>query len=161
MEPEAFTAQEFRDALGAFATGVTVVTTQGPEHPYGMTANSFSSVSLDPPLVLVCVRSGSDGSAAIERNRVFAVNVLRADHEPLSRYFASRERPRGREGFEQIPHRPGATGCPLLEVAAAHLDCRLAATYEAGDHLIFIGEVVALFADPAARPLLYHQGRYC
>ena len=139
---------------------MTVITTQGPDHWYGMTANAFSSVSLDPPLVLVCVRSGSEGSAAIERNRSFAVNILRDDHEPLSRYFASRERPRGREAFEQVPHRSGLTGCPLIEGAAAHLDCRLAASHEAGDHIIFIGEVVGLVADPAARPLVFHQGRY-
>src|SRR5919201_3870565 len=122
-----FNSSEFREALGAFATGVTVITTRGEEEPYGMTANAFSSVSLDPPLVLICVISGTTGAEMIERNGVFAVNILAADQEPLSRYFASKERPRGRHAFREIPHADGATGSPILEGAAGHLECRLAA----------------------------------
>src|ERR1700674_4891132 len=95
------TSEDFRDALGAFATRGTVITTHGEEHAYGMTANAFSSVSLDPPLILVCTRSHSEGTEHIERNRVFAVNILAADQEPLSRYFASKDRPRGRDAFQE------------------------------------------------------------
>jgi flavin reductase (DIM6/NTAB) family NADH-FMN oxidoreductase RutF len=160
VEREAFSGGDFRRALGAFATGVTVITTQGVEHPYGMTANAFSSVSLDPPLILVCVKKESEGNAAIQRNGVFAVNILGVDHEPISRFFASRHRPRGQEAFQEIPHQRGITGSPLLEGAAAHLDCRLAASHEAGDHVILIGEVVGLEVNAAVRPLLFHHGQY-
>lgn len=157
---QAFSSKEFRSALGAFATGVTVVTTQGTEHAYGMTANAFSSVSLDPPLVLVCVISGTEGARTIEANGVFAINILGADQEPLSRYFSSRDRPRGAEAFGAIAHRRAATGSPILDGAAAYLDCRLAASHTAGDHEIFIGEVLAIGQQPAVDPLLFHGGRY-
>ena len=90
-----FSGQELRQVLGSFATGVTVVTTSAGEHGYGMTANSFSSVSLDPPLVLVCAIAGTEGSEVIARNGKFAVNILAADQEPISRFFASKDRPRG------------------------------------------------------------------
>src|SRR5947209_6009693 len=85
----AFSGRDFRDALGVFPTGVTVITTKGPDEPYGMTANAFSSVSLDPPLILVCVIKDTVGSESIERNGIFAVNILSEDQEPISRYFAS------------------------------------------------------------------------
>src|SRR4030081_312373 len=137
-----FTSKNFRATVGSFATGVTVVTTRGEEQAYGMTANAFSSVSLDPPLVLVCVMSGSEGSSHIEQNRCFAINVLHADQEPLSRYFASRDRPRGRDAFKEVAHRTAASGSPILDGAVAYLDCRLHGAHEAGDHEIFIGEVL-------------------
>jgi flavin reductase len=110
--------------------------------------------------VLICAISGSQGSEAIQRNGVFAVNVLGAEQEPLSRYFASRDRPRGVEGFSQIPHRQGVTGSPILEGVAAHLDCRLVASRDAGDHVVFVGEVLALESNPDVQPLLFHAGRY-
>ena len=159
VTPVPFSGREFRAALGAFATGVTVITTQGVEHAYGMTANAFSSVSLDPPLVLVCVIAGTEGAATIARNGAFAVNILGADQEPLSRYFAARDRPRGRDAFARIPHHRGPSGAPLLDGAAGYLDCRLAASHPAGDHVIFIGEVLALDVDPDVPPLLVHHGR--
>jgi flavin reductase (DIM6/NTAB) family NADH-FMN oxidoreductase RutF len=155
-----FTSKEFRSAVGAFATGVTVVTTRGEEHAYGMTANAFSSVSLDPPLVLVCVISPSEGSEHIRRNGCFAVNVLHADQEPLSRYFASRDRPRGRDAFREVPHRIAASGSPVLDGALGYLDCRLHTSHSAGDHDIFIGEVLELGSNPDGEPLIFHAGRY-
>jgi len=156
----AFNAADFRSALGTFATGITVITTRGEDHLFGMTANAFSSVSLDPPLVLVCVISGTIGAESIERNGIFAVNMLGSDQEPISRYFASKDRPRGLEAFDEIPHTMAATGSPILEGAAGFLDCRLHATHEAGDHVIFIGEVLALGSDPEVQPILFHAGRY-
>jgi flavin reductase (DIM6/NTAB) family NADH-FMN oxidoreductase RutF len=159
-EAQTFTGKEFRQALGSFATGVTVVTTRGPEHDYGMTANAFSSVSMDPPLVLVCVITQSEGREILEQNGVFAVNILAADQEPLSNFFASRERPRGRDAFSKVAYRTEVSGAPVLEGAAAYLDCRLHETHEAGDHLIFIGEVLALGVDAEAKPLLFHGGGY-
>jgi len=141
---------------------VTVVTTRGDEHAndYGMTATAFSSVSLDPPLVLVCVKGESLGAEVIRANGVFAVNILGVRQEPISNLFASKDRPRGREAFADIPHREIATGAPVIEEVPAFLDCRLVETYEAGDHLIFIGEVEALGVDAEVEPLLFHGGRY-
>jgi flavin reductase (DIM6/NTAB) family NADH-FMN oxidoreductase RutF len=158
--PHAFTSKDFRSALGSFATGVTVITTRGEDHAYGMTANAFSSVSLDPPLVLVCAKSGTDGSEQIERNRCFAVNILGTDQEPLSRYFSSKDRPRGRDAFRAVSHRTSVTGSPILDGVVAYLDCRLHETHTAGDHEIFIGEVLALEVSPGVQPLLFHGGGY-
>lgn len=155
-----FTSKDFRSAVGTFATGVTVVTTRGDEHAYGMTANAFSSVSLDPPLILVCVISPSEGSRHIETNACFAVNILHAEQEPISRYFASRDRPRGRDAFSEVPHRLGASGSPIIDGALGFLDCRLHANHEAGDHQIFIGEVLEIGFDPDGPPLVFHGGRY-
>ena len=156
----AFSGRDFRAALGSFATGVTVVTTAREGHGYGMTVNAFSSVSLDPPLVLICAISGTAGSEEIDRNGCFAVNILALDQEPLSGYFASRDRPRGRDAFRDVDHELGQSGAPLIKGAAAHLDCKLAQSYTVGDHEIFIGEVLALHSDPAVEPLVFHGGRY-
>lgn len=158
---EGFSSTDFRSTLGVFASGVTVITSRGDEHAYGMTANAFSSLSLDPPLVLVCVISGTTGAETIESNRSFAVNILAAHQEPISRYFSWRDRPRGAEAFDEIPHRASATGCPILEGVAGYLDCRLAAAHEAGDHVIYVGEVLALGYDRDVEPLLFHGGDYC
>jgi flavin reductase (DIM6/NTAB) family NADH-FMN oxidoreductase RutF len=158
-QPE-FTGPEFRSALGSFTTGVTVITTRGEDHLYGMTANAFSSVSLEPPLVLVCVISGTEGAKVLEQNSIFAVNILGASQEAISRYFASRERPRGLDAFREVPHGVAITGAPILEDIAGFLDCRLHATHEAGDHVIFIGEVVALGSSPDVKPLLFSAGKY-
>src|SRR5664279_5709735 len=159
-EAAGFTGKDFRATGGAFATGVTVVTTSGEEHAYGMTANAFSSVSLDPPLVLVCVIVNSEGSQHIQRNSCFAVNILEAGQEPLSRYFASRDRPRGRDAFRDVSHRVGASGSPIIDGVAAYLDCRLHASQPAGDHEIFIGEVLELGFGENTSPLLFHGGGY-
>ncbi len=159
-EQRAFNGADFRSTVGAFATGVTVITTDGEADAYGMTANAFSSVSLDPPLVLVCVISGTTGADMIERNSAFAVNVLGAHQEAISRFFSSRDRPAGRVAFHDVPHFTAVTGSPILEHAAAYLDCRLMARHEAGDHDIFIGEVVALGVEPGLPPLLFHGGGY-
>jgi flavin reductase (DIM6/NTAB) family NADH-FMN oxidoreductase RutF len=155
-----FSGRNFRDAVGAFATGINVITTRNEENGYGLTANAFSSVSLDPPLVLICVGTTSQGCQVIEEIGAFAVNVLSAEQEPLSRYFASKDRPRGRDAFRDVPHSEAITGCPLLDGAVAQLDCRLHASHEAGDHKIFIGEVVALNVDSEVDPLIFHGGQY-
>jgi flavin reductase (DIM6/NTAB) family NADH-FMN oxidoreductase RutF len=157
---QTFTGGDFRAALGSFATGVTVITTAGEGHGYGMTANAFTSVSLDPPLVLVCVKVGAEGSEHIVRNGCFAVNILTAEQEPLSRYFSSKERPKGRDAFREVPHRTVATGSPILEDVVGFLDCQLHTSYQAGDHDIFIGEVLALQSDAEAKPLLFYGGSY-
>lgn len=154
-----FTAGDFRTTLGAFATGITVITTRSGDHAYGMTANAFSSVSLDPPLILICAKKGAEGSEHIDRNGIFAVNILAADQEPLSRYFSSKDRPRGRDAFRDVAHRTVVTGSPILEGVVGYLDCRLHESHSVGDHEIFIGEVVALDASDR-EPLLFHGGCY-
>ena len=155
-----FTGRDFRSALGSFPSGVTVVTTRGADHTYGMTANAFSSLSLDPPLILVCAKAGGEGHELIDANGIFAVNILASDQEPISNYFASRERPRGRDAFSEISHRAGISGSPIIDGCVAYLDCRLERSFEAGDHVVFVGEVVTLGIDPEAEPLLFHGGRY-
>jgi flavin reductase (DIM6/NTAB) family NADH-FMN oxidoreductase RutF len=155
-----FSSRDLRDVLGAFPTGVTVITTQGEDHAYGMTANAFSSVSLDPPLVLVCVIKGTEGAENIQRNGCFAVNVLDLQQEAISRYFASKERPRGRDAFKEIAHSRAHTGSPVLDGSVCFLDCRLYASHEAGDHIIFLGEVLEIGVDPQATPILFHRGKY-
>jgi flavin reductase (DIM6/NTAB) family NADH-FMN oxidoreductase RutF len=102
----------------------------------------------------------SEGAEHITGNGVFAVNILSVDQEPLSRYFASRDRPKGRDAFAEVPHRFAASGAPILEGSAAFLDCRLHAAHEAGDHLIFIGEVLELEVKDGHEPLLFHGGGY-
>ena len=104
--------------------------------------------------------SGTLGSETISQNGVFAVNILSHQQEPLSRYFASRDRPRGADAFREVAHRDGLTQSPILQGAAAHVDCRVVDSFEVGDHIIFIGEVVALEFDPEVPPLLFHGGRY-
>ena len=155
-----FSGTDFRNALGVFATGVTVITTQGVEHPYGMTANAFSSVSLDPPLVLVCVISGTTGARDDRAER--GLRGQRPRRRPgadlaLLLLEGPPARPRRVQGD---PAQAGAPAAPLLEGAAAYLDCRLHAAHEAGDHIIFIGEVMAFGYETDVEPLLFHGGRY-
>jgi flavin reductase len=159
-EAPGFTSGDFRKTLGAFATGVTVVTTTGDEHHYGMTANAFSSLSLDPPLVLVCVRSGSEGLEQLLRNKIFAINVLSVDQEPISRFFASKTRPRGRDAFRDVDHHISVTGSPIISEVSAWMDCKLFSVTEAGDHYIFVGEVLAIDVADEMEPLVFHGGRY-
>ena len=151
----------FRKAMGSFPTGVTVVTVASEDGSmHGMTVNSFSSVSLDPMLVLVCLDQASRGAGLIERAGVFVVNVLSAGQEDVSRWFADRHRPAGSTMFDGVPFEPGLTGCPVLVDAAASFDCRLRQSHRAGDHLIVLGEVVALTHRPQLEPLVFHAGTY-
>jgi flavin reductase len=151
----------FRAAMGEFPTGVTVVTVaSGHGAMHGTTVNSFSSVSLDPMLVLVCLNEKSWGLRLIERAGAFVVNVLAAGQQDVSRRFADRNRPAGPAMFDGVPFEPGVTGCPVLAGAAASFDCRLWQSHRAGDHLIVLGEVVALVHRPQLEPLIVHAGKY-
>jgi flavin reductase len=154
-------ASTFRQAMGSFPTGVTVVTVAcdgGDMH--GMTVNSFSSVSLDPMLVMVCLGETSRGLGLIERAGAFVVNVLSAGQRDISRWFASRQRPVGSAMFDEVPFEPGVTGGPVLVEAVASFDCRLRRSHRAGDHAIVLGEVVALVHRPQLEPLVFHAGTY-
>ncbi len=119
--PSVVDTKQLRRTLGAFATGVTVVTVGG-DNPHGMTANSFTGVSLDPPLVLICVERHAIMHACLERRGMFAVSVLAAGQESIARHFADRRRPLGIEQFHVVDWRPGDfTGAPLIAGAAVHL----------------------------------------
>jgi flavin reductase (DIM6/NTAB) family NADH-FMN oxidoreductase RutF len=151
----------FRAAMGSFPTGVTVVTVACDDGSmYGVTVNAFSSVSLDPMLVLVCLNDTSRGIGLIERAGAFAVNVLSAGQRDVSRWFANPHRPVGSTMFDRVPFEPGETGCPVLVDATAWFDCRLRQSHRAGDHLIVLGEVVALVHRPELEPLIFHAGTF-
>lgn len=150
----------FRRAMGSFPTGVTVVTVASDDGMHGITVNSFSSVSLDPMLVLVCLNEASRAVGLIERAGAFVVNVLSAEQQDVSRWFASQYRPPGSTMFDGVPFEPGVTGCPVLVDAAASFDCRLRQSHRAGDHLVVLGEVVALAHRPQLEPLIFHAGSY-
>ncbi len=157
-DPEAqAAARRFRDVLGTFASGITVVTTISNGEPVGMTCQSFSSVSLDPPLVLFVPAKSSRAWPLIQRSGRFCVNVLGADQQSISDQMATK----GADKFAGIPWRPGeGTGSPVLEGSLAHLDCTVHAVHEAGDHFVVIGRVQHLETDGAEEPLLYFRGRY-
>ena len=146
----------FRKALGQFATGVTVVTTRDATgHPLGLTVSAFSSVSLHPPLVLVCIDHRSETNAGMRESGLFAVNVLAENQEEVSRRFAAP----GRAKLEDFPFVEGRLGLPLVAGALAHLECRVRSFHDEGDHAVWVGEIRSLVAHPG-RPLVYHAGSY-
>ena len=149
-----------RRTFGAFATGVTVVTVGG-DRPHGMTANSFASVSLDPPLLLVCVDRNAAMHARLSETGVFGVSVLADSQQGLARYFADRRRPTAAAQFEAVDWRPGArTGVPLIEGALAGFECELWRAYDGGDHTIFLGRLLALDGAADEDPLLFFRGGF-
>jgi flavin reductase (DIM6/NTAB) family NADH-FMN oxidoreductase RutF len=149
-----------RGVLGTFATGVTVVTA-GPDTPRGMTVNAFTSVSLRPPLILVCVRRSSSMHEAIVENGAFAVSVLAAGQEWIARHFANSARPRDAREFAAVDWVTGRhTGVRLVADAIAWMECRLAAVYDGGDHSIFLGSVLAIERGAVSEPLLFFSGGF-
>ena len=145
-----------RDAFGAFATGVTIVAGHGPDGVrVGLTANSFTSVSLDPPLLLVCPARGASALPALRAAGRFAVNVLTLDQQDIADRFAKRGVDRFETGGWTEWH-----GVPLLDGAMAAFVCDLHAELDGGDHAILVGRVLALRSHPEAEPLLYLRGRY-
>lgn len=143
--------------LGHFATGVTVVaarTEDGP--PRGLTASSVASVSLDPALVLACVERDADTHDVIGESGAFAVSILGEGHEALARRFATYE---ADAKFDGVAYREEVTGAPVLEESLAWADCRVWATYDGGDHTIYVGEVLAADAENGA-PLVFFRGGY-
>lgn len=151
-----FDPQAFRDALGSFVTGVTIVTARDAEgRPFGLTANSFNSVSLDPPMVLWSLSLRSGTLPVFRDASSWAVHVLAADQQPMSDLFA---RP-GEDKFAGIDCPDGPEGAPQLDGYAARFGCTARFEYEGGDHAIFLGEVVD-FDRREVEPLIYHGGRY-
>jgi 3-hydroxy-9,10-secoandrosta-1,3,5(10)-triene-9,17-dione monooxygenase reductase component len=158
-DPEgAEAATRFREVLGRFATGVTVVTATAPDgHPVGLTAQSFASVSLEPPLVLFCPAKSSRAWPVIEASGHFCVNLLAHDQEELSRVMATR----GADKFAGVAWAPSVvTGSPRLAGILGHVDCAIEAVHEAGDHYVVIGRVLDLDSTEEPRPLLFYRGRY-
>lgn len=152
-----FDSNEFRTVLGHFATGVTVVTTHdGEGNFFGLTANAFSSVSLDPPLVVVCVDKRAESLGAIEASGAYNVNILSKEQEPLSRAFAKS----GEDKFAGLAYEVASNGAPILKDSLGHLVCTVDQRVEAGDHVLFIGRVTELAMDHEANPLLYFRGGY-
>jgi flavin reductase (DIM6/NTAB) family NADH-FMN oxidoreductase RutF len=155
--PDEVLQADLRRCLGAFVTGVTVMTTLGPDgNPYGMTANSFSSVSLDPPLVLWSQQTSLPSYEVFAAAERFAVNILAADQAEISRRFS---RPAA-DKFAGVATRPGIGGLPLIEGCSAYLECRRETTYPGGDHAIFLGRVERFENQPHRMPLAFGSGRY-
>ena len=153
----AFSALEFRAALGMFATGVTIVSARTAAGKLvGLTANSFNSLSLDPPLVVWSLRQRSLSLRAFRDGLHYAINVLAADQQELALRFAA---PTG-DRWAGVAWRPGVAGAPLIEGAVAHFECFNRSRHEEGDHLLFIGQVEHCDHRPGAAPLLFHGGRF-
>jgi flavin reductase (DIM6/NTAB) family NADH-FMN oxidoreductase RutF len=163
--PRPLDVAHYREVLGRFVTGVTVVTSirdtaDGPQ-PIGTTVNSFTSVSLDPPMILICVGRERSIHPVIAASGRFAVNILREDAQDLSDCFSGAPSELPREAFCNATFRPTETGMPILDAAVAHLECEVDRVLEAGDHTIYLGRVIALEADDqTGMPLLYYRGRY-
>ena len=151
----AFDAMEQRRIMGHFATGVTVITTHRDGELHGMTANAVTSLSLDPPLVLVAVDLRSQMLEFLQHGNCFAMNILEADQEAISGRFAAP----GPKDFSDLKIKTAVTGAPILAAALAFVDCRLSEVLRGGDHDIFIGEIVAGDAREG-QPLLYYKGKY-
>ena len=149
-------ARQYRDVLGQYASGVTVITTMVGGSPVGMTCQSFTSVSLDPPLVAFLPQKTSRAFAAIRQTRRFCVNILAADQTDISNAFASR----AEDKFVGIEWEPTDSGSPRLEGTVGWVDCIVQDVHEAGEHYLVIGKVEELGQGDADNPLLFHQGRY-
>ena len=147
----------FKRALRGGASGVSVVTSRAGDKVHGMTVSAFSSVSADPPLVLVCANQGSTTHSIIEEGGIFAVNILAEHQQEVSNLFASSKNESSR--LERVAWSEGETGAPLIEEALATLECKVHRAYREGSHTIYIGEVQAVRTRDAT-PLLYYQGGY-
>ena len=152
-----FSTPEFRAALGMFATGVTIVTARATNgRLVGLTANSFNSVSLSPPLVLWSLARSAASMAVLATGSHYAINVLAADQQALAQRFASKDLDR----WSGVAYATGAGGAPLIEGAVATFECHNRSRYEEGDHVIFVGEVERCAHRAGVPPLLYHGGRF-
>jgi flavin reductase (DIM6/NTAB) family NADH-FMN oxidoreductase RutF len=152
-----FTKQAFRSALGMFATGVTIVTARTADGDLvGLTANSFNSVSLEPPLVLWSLSRSAASMVALSTGSHYAINILAADQKVLAERFASKREDR----WEGVEFSDGLCGAPLLSGTIATFECFNRSRYEEGDHVIFVGEVERCTHRPGVPPLLFHGGKF-
>jgi flavin reductase (DIM6/NTAB) family NADH-FMN oxidoreductase RutF len=147
---------ELRRIMGHFATGVTVITTISKDGAiYGLTANAFMSVSLEPPLLLISVDKKAESYPYFEQSKVFTVNILGDSQEALSRRFAVS----GGNKFDGVAYRRGANNVPILEDTLAHVECRVYAAYDGGDHTLYLGEILEA-ETREGKPLLFYRGGY-
>ena len=153
----AIIADEFRAAMGAWPSGVTIITSRSGDEIHGMTVSDFSGASLEPPLALVCALKTSITTGLIEKGRCFGVNILRAGQSALSNKFASKKDEFKR--FEGVETFEAKTGAPLLAEALVNLDCRLVAVHDAGDHVLCVGEIEEAHVREG-EPLLFFRGGY-
>lgn len=153
----AVAAEEFRAGMARWASGVTIVTARAGERLHGMTVSAFCSVSLDPPLVLICADNSSHTLEVIDAAGAFAVHVLAREQQPLSDRFASKRDEWRR--FEGLALDDAATGSPLIPGALVAFDCRVTAAHPAGDHVIYVAEVQQI-ATREGEPLLFYRGGY-
>ncbi len=143
--------------MGHFATGVTVITTRDKDGtPFGLTANAFTSLSLDPPWVLICIDNGAQCYSCFEESKVFAINILSEEQEEIARRFATK----GIEKFAGIKWRKSEKGLALIEGSVGYIECKIVQRYEGGDHTIYVGEIVSANAS-GDRPLVFFKGNYC
>lgn len=150
---------EFRQVMGRFATGVTIVTSRLGEELHGMTANAVASVSLEPPLVLICVDKSADSHDIIDGSGIFALSILSLEQEGLADGFAAKEGAAAHR-LDGVPYHTRATGAPIIEGSLAYLDCRVVERFPGGDHTVFIGEVVDAGRLNGHGPLIFYQGSY-
>jgi flavin reductase (DIM6/NTAB) family NADH-FMN oxidoreductase RutF len=150
-----FDSDKQKRIMGQFATGVTVASTRLGDETWGMTANAFTSLSLDPPLVALCIVRDSQSHAKFKEGGCFAINILAAEDEEISNRFAFK----GPKDFSDLPTLTGETGAPILQSAIGWVDCRTVEIVAGGDHDIFIGEIVAGEVGQGD-PLMYFQGKY-
>jgi len=152
----ALDSKEQRRILGKFATGVTVASTKIGEETWGMTANAVTSLSLDPPLVILCIQKDSQSLDKFSDGGCFALNILAADQQEISDRFAFK----GPKDFSSLDTKTAETGAPILNGSLGWIDCKLKEILPGGDHDIFIGEIVAGEAPEDGAPLLYYDGKY-
>ncbi len=149
-------ADDFRNALSRFPSGVNVVTTKDADgRPHGITVSAFCSVSLTPPLVLICIEKTTPSHDAFSASEVFVVNMLRDTQQHLSEQFSVP----AVDKFEDVDFRAGLGGVPVLKKALANIECRVRNAYDGGDHTIYVGEIETITVNDGA-PLVYHQGDY-
>jgi flavin reductase (DIM6/NTAB) family NADH-FMN oxidoreductase RutF len=153
----AISPDEFRSCMASWPSGVTIVTTRSGEQIHGMTVSDFSGTSLDPPLVTICCNRDSTTTGLIAESGCFAVNVLAAGQQDLSNRFASKKLESKR--FEGLECGKAKTGAPLIPGALTHIDCTLEATFEAGDHVIYLGRIEYVNIEEC-EPLVYWKGGY-
>ena|SRR5690625_4769462 len=149
-------SDEYRNTIGHFTSGVTIVTALDEDIKYGITASSVTSVSLEPPLLLVCINKNTGTSDVISKTGVFSVNILHSEQGQLARKFATPNS----DKFADVDTTVGYLGLPLLQDSHASLECRVTESISAGTHYVFIGEVVNIMTNSEKKPLAYYRGKF-
>jgi flavin reductase (DIM6/NTAB) family NADH-FMN oxidoreductase RutF len=150
--------RDFKSALGCFVTGVTVATTLSALGMHGVTANAVMSVSLEPPLVVLSIQTGSRMDVVLRQSDNYALSVLSSTQRDVAEYFADSSKPHDSAAFQRFPYSRARTGAPLLDDALAHVECRIVDTHPAGDHILYVGHAVFVASPKPGAPLRYFRG---